>query len=93
MYECMYCGVDLNEKEWISEFSGSKHYKVTECTCGKIHYLTFYDGSRFTPFIIFSPLNADSLTPAYVKRSRLVHDVAVSPSHVPPSNRTHFSVL
>jgi len=33
--ECLYCGKDLNKREWDSEFCGMLHYKIIECECGK----------------------------------------------------------
>lgn len=29
-----YCGKDLSENIWKSEFHGEKHYKTTICECG-----------------------------------------------------------
>jgi hypothetical protein len=30
---CMYCGTNLDNFEWKSEFIGTIHYKTTECKC------------------------------------------------------------
>jgi len=49
-YECMYCGLSLDNKDWFSEFMDRKHYKVTTCDCGKDHRLTFFDGSGHDSF-------------------------------------------
>jgi len=35
---CGYCAKELSE-EWDSEWSGSIHYKVNSCSCGKKHWL------------------------------------------------------
>ena len=32
---CPYCKEPTDAIEWISEFSGEKHYKVGDCKCGK----------------------------------------------------------
>lgn len=35
LHQCAYCGINISDFEWLSEFFGSNHYKVTSCTCGK----------------------------------------------------------
>jgi hypothetical protein len=31
--QCLYCGTDLSENEWKSEWFGNMHYKTTTCDC------------------------------------------------------------
>jgi len=34
MCQC-YCGKDLKDSKWDSQFFGEKHYKITKCGCGR----------------------------------------------------------
>jgi len=40
LHKCMYCGKPLDLSSWRSSFSQRRHYKVTECSCGKSHHVT-----------------------------------------------------
>jgi len=33
--QCIYCGNNLSDKKWISEFDFPRHYKTFLCKCGK----------------------------------------------------------
>jgi hypothetical protein len=33
--QCLYCGNDLSNNRWISDFKEGFHYKITLCNCGK----------------------------------------------------------
>lgn len=33
--QCIYCGTDLADREWRSEFARDLHYKSIVCDCGK----------------------------------------------------------
>ena len=35
--QCLYCGNDLFNNRWVSQFHERFHYKVTRCNCGKLH--------------------------------------------------------
>jgi hypothetical protein len=31
--QCVYCGNNLTENDWVSEWIGNMHYKTTTCDC------------------------------------------------------------
>ena len=76
LFECLYCGRDLERKEWISEFCGPLHYKVAKCECGKKSRVKIpYSGSGHDEF------NKDKSLEFRVDTFRF-HDFPVLP---PPS--------
>ena len=34
-FNCIYCGKNLVDSKWKSDFCEDKHYKLTICECGK----------------------------------------------------------
>lgn len=37
--KCIYCGNNLYNKKWISEFDVERHYKTVICKCGNKNWI------------------------------------------------------
>jgi hypothetical protein len=44
---CFYCGNDLKNNRWVSDFSEGFHYKISLCNCGRCNSIreTILQGS------------------------------------------------
>lgn len=49
--DCLYCGNNLSQINWESQWHDDCHYKLTNCECGKKVWQKVVRGSGHDPFL------------------------------------------